>query len=458
MRKINIALAFTIAISAIFGTAAAGLIAAYRMFPSSGRIGTEENSVTANSGSVADIQTAVNQVEAAGGGTVYVPAGSWLFDATPNRKVTIHGGVNVFGAGKFMTNLTLRADATYASTMMFYVDGSNQLPVRISGITFIGRTGAAASRTGDEAIFLDNVKDFRVDNNSFHYLGSCGVAVFNSDIALTSQGVVDHNNFYDIYKPDAETAGNGFGYGVGIERTYDRTDQSKIWNTDINFYLGKYANVTYIEDNYFAGARHSISAYASGAYVARHNVFTDMHVYYPSGHADVHGAYPDGVYGGRYMEVYDNTFLNPANDPDYPHMDDYARALRMRGGGGVFFNNTATNYSYLISLASDDGNGATPKCKVRNLWIWGNTYDNALIDFEASYTQNVDYFLYKKSGYLPYPYPHPLTQEGVQTVLVTHPFQMDVLAPLRNEIIAVVASALFANTALKDQYVNRAFQ
>jgi len=452
LRKIPIAVVFAIAIGAILGTGFASLIASYTI-PTSGRVGA---GVTAQSGSVADIKTAVNQVEAAGGGTVYVPAGSWSFAATESNYVTIHGGVNIIGAGMRVTNLTLQPGRTDPATTMFYVDGANQRPVRISGITFNGRTGAAASATGDTAIFLDNVKDFRVDHNSFYYLGSSGVAVFNSDISKSSQGVVDHNEFYDIYKPDAETAGTGFGYGVGIERTYTRADQAKIWNTDINFYLGKYANVTYIEDNYFAGARHSISAYATGAYVARHNVFTDMHVYYPSGHADVHGAYPDGVYGGRYTEVYDNTFLNPANDADYPRMFDYARALRMRGGGGVFFNNTAAHYSYLISLAKDDGNAAIPKCKVRDLWIWGNTYDNDFIDFEASYTQDVDYFLYKKSGYVPYPYPHPLTLGGASARTSIDPFQMATLSPWENRDNAAEAFLIdFRHASTKLRNVSR---
>jgi hypothetical protein len=325
---------------------------------------------------------------------------------------------------------------------MFFVDGSNQQPVRISGITFNGRTGSTAAATGDVGIYLDNTKDFRVDHNSFFYLGSAGVAVHNSDISKSSQGVIDRNEFIDIYKPDAETAGNGFGYGVGVERTYDRTDQDEIWKNDIDLYLGKYANVTYIENNIFSGNRHSISAFAGGAYVARHNTFTDMHVYYPSGHIDVHGAYADGVYGGRYVEVYDNEFLNPADDSDYPRMFNYARALRMRGGGGVFFNNTATNYSYLISLAADDGNTIIPKCSVHDLWIWGNAYDNGLIDFEASYQEDVDYFLYEKLGYVPYHYPHPLTLETVHALSTNHAFQIGISSQLRNAFCRVEASSI----------------
>jgi hypothetical protein len=243
-------------------------------------------------------------------------------------------------------------------------------------------------------------------------MGSCWISVFNSEISLTCQGVVDHCDFIDIYKPGAEDAGTGFGYGVGVERTYDRTDQAKIWNNDINFYLGKYQNVTYVEDCYFKGCRHSVMAYASGAYVARFNTFTDMHIYYGSGHCDMHGAYPDGVYGGRYMEAYNNIYLNPNNDPDYPRMDVYAKALRMRGGGGVFFNNTCYNMDYMVSLATDDGNSAVPKCKVKDLWMWNNVYPNSYIEKESSgHVENSTYYLYQKPGYAQYTYPHPLTIE-----------------------------------------------
>jgi len=408
MQRLHVAVIMALILVGILMIAwATGLVLEYYTIHNSGSI--LANAVTASSGSVTDIQSAVNQIESLGGGRVYIPAGNWLFDATPSVMVTIPGGVSVFGAGKFLTNLTLRAGSTYDSTTMFYVDGANQLPVRVSGITFIGRTGAAAADTGDNGVFIDNTKDFRVDHCSFHVMGSCGVAVFNSVISLSCQGVVDHCDFYNIYKPGAETAGTGFGYGVGVERTYSRSDEAKIWAPSLNGILGTYANVTYVEDCYFQGCRHSICAYATGAYVARFNTFTDMHVYYGSGHCDVHGAYPDGVYGGRYMEVYNNTFLNPANDSNYPHMYEYSKALRMRGGGGVFFNNVAVNYAYMVCLSTDDGNPSITKCKVRDLYMWNNVYDGDYIEEESGgHVENSTYFLYPRPSYTPYQYPHPL--------------------------------------------------
>jgi hypothetical protein len=93
-------------------------------------------------------------------------------------------------------------------------------------------------------------------------------------------------------------------------------------------------------------------------------------------------------------------------------MDVYAKALRMRGGGGVFFNNTCYNMDYMVALATDDGNAAIPKCKVKDLWMWNNVYPNSYIEKESSgHVENSTYFLYQKTGYTPYPYPHPLTLE-----------------------------------------------
>ena len=51
--------------------------------------------VNATSGSPADIQAAVNAVNSAGGGTVYIPAGTFHWNG---QRVTIPGGVSIIGS------------------------------------------------------------------------------------------------------------------------------------------------------------------------------------------------------------------------------------------------------------------------------------------------------------------------------------------------------------------------
>jgi hypothetical protein len=362
------------------------------------------NIVNAASGSVADIQTAVNSV-ASTGGRVYVPAGT--FDWTPSSTVTIPSGVSIVGAGKGVTILRLVGSASASKyNTMFDVYNSNGRPLRISGISFIDLTNA-----GNTGIMLDSVKDFRVDNCYFETLGSCGVATYNSESIAMSCGVVDHCDFVNIWKAGTENAGTGFGYGVGVEMTYDRTDQTTFWDNNINNLLGQYKpGVVYIEDCTFTGCRHSICAYATGSYVARYNTFDTIRTFeYNSGHCDVHGRYPDGVFGGRFAEVYGNTFTMGTQN------DGHDLACRWRGGGGVIWNNTFNGFNTgygTIELTYDDG--INEKCRVKDLWIWGNDYDSStqpyIEDYNSQAVLGVDYFLTAKPNYTPYPYPHPLTQ------------------------------------------------
>jgi len=172
------------------------------------------NTVTAVSGSAEDIQAAVDWVEAAGGGTVYVPAGNFSFDIL--RGVTIHGGVSIIGAGKDKTILYMPNDVSpwRDGLRMFRVYGENGNPVRISGISFVGYQARAPDNVYTGIAIFDS-KDFRVDNCSFKYLGMAGIKISNIYYpSAISRGVIDHNDFLYIYKnPDQTT----YGYGVDVE-------------------------------------------------------------------------------------------------------------------------------------------------------------------------------------------------------------------------------------------------
>ena len=59
-----------------------------------------------------------------------------------------------------------------------------------------------------------------------------------------------------------------------------------------------------------------------------------------------------------------------------------------------------------VGTTANDGTGdplRTAMIKVNE------NFDEIYLNNPQGLTENVDYFLYEKPGYIPYPYPHPLT-------------------------------------------------
>jgi len=371
---------------------------------STGKILTSK--VAANSGSPEDIQVAVDAVATAGGGTVYVPEGDFDFDIDPSKTylgypvgVLIPGGVSVIGQGKDRTILRQTVNPP-TDSRMFYVDGLNGMPVRISGIKFWGHvdlSGYAAPQEGEDditqrGVYILRATDFRVDHCSFVDFAGTGVVASNyREPYGVNRGVVDHCDFGNPYK---DIWAGSWGYGVGV-------CGSGLWEEwkDIDHYLGKYDGVNdiiYIEDCNFSRTRHAVASNMGGFYVVRHCMFTEPRKvnYAP---IDVHGlAGYDGP-GGRGLEAYDNEIVGVAG---------VSPAFWIRGGGGVIYNNSIRDCNEGVGLNKE---GDITENWVHDLWIWGNNMNTGtlLVDHD-DYTENVNYFLSEKS-YTPYPYPHPLT-------------------------------------------------
>jgi hypothetical protein len=353
--------------------------------------GTETGySVNATSGSPSDIQTAINNVASNGGGTVYVPAGNFSFDYSGSSGVTVYGGVNVIGQGINSTILRETYDPP-TDSMMFYLDGSNGKPIRISGIFFKGYVKTTEDYS-PQAIEIDAVKDFRIDHCRFEDFSGHAVGAGGKH-----RGVVDHCNFANPYKQYLDSS---WAYGIicwGDEET---------WN-NIDWYLGQYDgryNIMYVEDCTFQDTRHAIAGNGGGFYIVRHCTFTDPDPY-NFGQLDVHGG-GGALISGRGLEAYDNLIVGQTGY-------DSSQAFWIRGGGGVIFNNTMENEGYGVGLFKDNENSTY---WVKDLYIWGNTMDRGtLINNYSGYTENVDFFLSAKSGYAPYSYPHPLTLDSTGT-------------------------------------------
>lgn len=331
-----------------------------------------DSGVTAVSGSAADIQAAANTVYAAGGGTVYIPAG----DFNLGGNVLIRDNISLIGAGLDKTILR-----TVGSYLWIKAQGNN---IRISGFSLIN-TNNDGNIYGYDGIVINNCVDFRVDHLYIEGYAEAGVEVHGID----TRGVVDHCEIKVNVIGDE-------GYGVAVYR-------DDFWEGDIK--LGS-AEATFIEDCVFENCRHAVMAYSGGHYVFRHNLVKQGVV----GHqVDAHGGKDSTTRGARAIEVYENVIEDPVSGIE--------TACFIRGGGGVIFNNTIRGYRYSIEFTIEQAQIGQPYPildQVHDFWVWNNPHDGSRIeavvtDWSVDQIQeNRDYFRYAKPGYTPYPYPHPL--------------------------------------------------
>lgn len=389
-----------------------------------GRISATE--VAARSGSPEDIQYAVNIVTA-GGGTVYIPAGDFVFNPTTGTGVTVPAGVNLVGAGKNLT--ILRETVESIGSTMIFVDGmsqpyntpnlqSVQKPVRIQGISLIGFVPSRAdadTTTNNVGLIIRCVKDFIVYDCEFSNFVNMGLFTSNnmgwSTSAYIMRGVISHCDFDQPYKDDLVILNRIWGYGIVVVGSGYFAGTAPI--RDLLGHYDDVSNVVYIEDCNFRRCRHAIASSGGGYYVARHNNFTEMIQFHYGSYIDVHGT-------GNGAEIYNNTIENSPVDYRTILTSSYigqylGMGIGIRGGGGVIFNNQINNCTRDIQLYSDLP--SDPNQKVKDFWIWNNL--NAA-GAQAGVTTidpvlGTDYFLRAPSqaqdniSYTSYPYPHPLT-------------------------------------------------
>jgi hypothetical protein len=430
-------------------------------------------SVTAASGSAADIQTAVNAIVALGGnGTVYVPAGSWTW-TNPTVGVTIPAGVNVIGAGTAgvnghygdvaSMNFTINSPSTIINIVMtsnwantpaiFGVDGQiggvmTNRSTRISGFEFVGPTppNAGVENTmGDFALGLIKCVNFRVDHCTFTNWAGSGIGVGANDgraeapyVYSFSLGVIDHCYFTDPYK----LSGSGWIWGYGVTmggnchvQIYNgaSTGFPDVWDSNVSDFFGQYhvvPAVTFvmIEDNYFEYMRHCLTSNEGAWYCARWNMMVEVIcVYGQRGYIDVHGEDSTGMGGGgRGCEAYNNLIVDSVGGGWGWATNNYGAS--MRNGAWLFYNNTfiiptvdSTALCWITN--ADDTTYVYPERKLNNTYIWGNAFSgNATTepvvynDDPTNLVVNVNYFLREPTlaldgfTYTPHTYPLSLSE------------------------------------------------
>jgi hypothetical protein len=428
-------------------------------------IGEITDKVMAKSGSAADIQAAVNMVASAGGGNVYIPAGTFNFVPVGGPWVTVNipPGVNLIGAAPSGNDSnsgpwgsSQGIPASWATTLVMPYDvpgtwydiadpnplcwfelgnGTHNIPSRFANIKLQGyRSINPSSTTLHIGICILGVTDFRIDHCCFE---NCAGGAIHIGLCYQQNfycsGVIDHCMLYNTHGWDdlANYMNGNIGYGVEVSRSYYSDSQgSPMPFEPMTTMLGHYNNRTvYIENCYFSKWRHCVTAGHGGYYVFRYNIIDQDFGHYS---LDVHGLRDSesGRAGGQGCEIYENIFRN-ITSPD-EHGGTSVHGVMQNGGGyGVFFNNYIDSSYYALVFYNED---YVPSLTwhVQNFYMWSSkgswtptvNFPIGAIPASRNVTQewsrpaynltdpqypNCDLSWTMIAGYKPYQYPHPLT-------------------------------------------------
>ncbi|MHA1347931.1 MAG: hypothetical protein ACTSO3_16130 [Candidatus Heimdallarchaeaceae archaeon] len=273
------------------------------LFPISGYCWTKSGFEYTTDGSYSDVSSAIS--DSSDGDVIIIPNGTFTWSnyiSTP-KNITIRGqGIS----NTIIINNT---------TKIFELTGNGS--VEVYGIHFKG------DGTQIELIRISGTGGWKIHDCKFE--------------CTTSDAVIG------VYPRFSST--NGQPVGVVYDcifihaRIYVQCSDIDAYNPvmDDSNLLGT-ANTVYVEDCTFnysgTGSSHNcIDSQYGGSYVFRFNVVTDAHL-------EVHSAGSGDLppRAGRYWEIYGNTLYHPATWWD--------RAMFIRGGSGVIFDNSIPNSDY----------------------------------------------------------------------------------------------------------------
>jgi hypothetical protein len=327
--------------------------------------------IKAKSGNRNGIQESINN--APENATIVIPEGEFNFSGP---RINIDKSLTITGSGKKKTVLKKSSGLDWFFNVV--ADGF----FRLTNIVLDGGKGG-----GGVQIRGDNL-DFRVDHTTMKNFGTRAIQSWNG-----SRGVIDNNRFEENRITDIVVYG----------------DNDKSWDKKAN--LGS-ADATFIEDNVFEHKTvknwHSVSSNNGSKYVFRYNTINDGKQ--NTTPVDAHGNKFFGR-GSRTYEIYGNKI-----NSEHSYMGMY-----IRGGTGVIYDNELTgDFSRPVTLTMESkSNSSYPaQDQIKDLYIWNNRVNgkNAtpfVTEGKARecVKENRDYFMKKKAGYTPYPYPHPARNE-----------------------------------------------
>ncbi len=240
-------------------------------------------------------------------------------------------------------NITVRGQGigvTTVSGLNFNVTTTTKASFRISGMS------VGAPSTNWKVNALDRktgIKGWRIDHIAWSYPG-CAQNIAIQLYGMT-WGLMDHNTF------------SGAGNAIFITGWAENTDEVNPWPPDGNPGMGGYSwlqplnlgtdEALYVEDNTFTmptGCYFGVGdSYYGGRSVFRHNKVTNA---YWQNHAA--RSYERG--GNLKAEIYNNDF--------YATDSAWYRAIHIRSGTGVVFNNTLRGYFNTMNVDNQRSDGA----------------------------------------------------------------------------------------------------
>jgi len=262
--------------------------------------------INASSCSQSDVLSAINSSNT--GDTVVIPSGtcSWSASVAVNKNIIVQGAGSGVGGTKLQR-----------SSGSFFNSAGNP---RITGIHF------EASGTAENYIQIKGTGGWRINNcriENTTTMSRVGVYVRFNSTDGQPVGLIDNNIFENC-------------------RVYVQSGLITAYNTlmDESSLLGT-GNTVYIEDNVMdrtgyasvGGSGNVIDSQYGGSFVFRFNTVTNAHL---EVHAPGGGNTP--ARGGRYWEIYGNSMSHPSSAWD--------RAIFIRGGTGVIFNNEITDAGF----------------------------------------------------------------------------------------------------------------
>ena len=349
--------------------------------------------VYAESCSRAHIQAAHDS--ASTGDIVVIPSGDCTWDSP--YRIDVTKAVSFKGQGPSSTILRKTSSHQFYGMFDCYRDaGTAPDSISFSDMKLVGEGSETYLDAG--IVLFRGYTNFKVYNIVFEDFGSEGIRVDGrggTGVGVKqSYGVIYNCTFTDCY-----VAGQGYGVNVVGDLSWENP-----------LVLGDY-NAVFVEDCDFSGQRHCIANNGGGKYVFRYNTVTSNR---DASYVDAHGK-SAFAHGSRSYEVYENTVSHPTS---------YTVFFNPRGGDGVCFNNTLTNFTgsniilFVNEICPGCGDYPCPD-QVRDAYVWGNTNNESPVDGVPTDCQSGsppayiiredrDIWNNEKSGYTPYTYPHPL--------------------------------------------------
>lgn len=323
---------------------------------------------TAASCAESDVQTAIGK--ATNGDTVNIPG---CAQTNWNSTLNINVGITLQGAGQGVTILGDNvAKGSVAGScndggpfIVWNVSAPNSMRMTNMTINAVAADPAVCSK--GHIKISGSTHSMRVDHIT--------ITAVTSSIFISGDvwGVIDHYTFTGNFVTGVRVEHYGWnGFSSWTDLWGDAS-----WSGPIHYGSGE---GLYVEDSSFTGTSSVASAaatdcYSGGRFVFRHNTVSTLDI-------GSHGTDSDQRHRScRWMEVYDNTFT-------YTTINQLGFIAWIRGGTGVFYNNTITAAGFTHNLVQasncrDPGTGCDNNT-TGNFTPWGACDGTSAYDQNAS--------------------------------------------------------------------------